>query len=432
MKKALFIITLIIISLIPIYSMAVIELKPSLKITEKYSDNIFLTPSDEEDDFITEIFPYIFLKYKPNKRIKSTIHYGLKFKFYARHNRLNETDIDEIQRISLGTFITPSQWMSIEIYDVYQKIPIDIRKNIAEENEYTNMISRNILRMLPYIKIPITPSISSKLGYEYVNRWYKYEKGNDSESHTLYISIAKRFPLNLDVSLNYNFTMYRPELTEDVDTHKISINTEYTGVRYLKVWGGIGKYYLDYQISDDKENTFWNAGGEMILRALGNVRIGMEYTASILETSFREERLEEIIVQDETPSVSSGLMRLERVNLYLEIKGEEIDFEFNPYYSIKEEINAEREDKIKGIKIVFSKQLLDELVIYTDGSFEWLKFRPEDNKADRYSTGFSIDYILSRYVTLAFGYRYNFNDDDQIDEYDYTNNIIWVQGRLNF
>ena len=67
----------------------VLTLTPSLTIGERYDDNIFQEPEDEEDDFITMISPAIQLRYLPRAETDLTFEYKPVLEFFADNDSQN-------------------------------------------------------------------------------------------------------------------------------------------------------------------------------------------------------------------------------------------------------------------------------------------------------------------------------------------------------
>ncbi|MEK7698611.1 MAG: TIGR03016 family PEP-CTERM system-associated outer membrane protein, partial [Nitrospirota bacterium] len=81
-------------------AMAKLDIKPALTLREEYNDNIFLTKTNREDDFITSVSPNIRLNYALSY-LDLSLDYGLNFKFFAHHSELNLTSLTNTQTASL-------------------------------------------------------------------------------------------------------------------------------------------------------------------------------------------------------------------------------------------------------------------------------------------------------------------------------------------
>ena len=104
----------------------------------------------------------------------------------------------------------------------------------------------------------------------------------------------------------------------------------------------------------------------------------------------------------------------------------------NPFYSKEDYENVDRTDEIAGVRIDISKSLSEILNASLQGMWERQEFQPVEEEVIRYSIGGTLDYMLSRSITTSVGYRYNNRDSDLDDSDDFHNNIVWLQGKVNF
>lgn len=161
-------------------SWAEFRITPSISIREEYNDNIFLTNTDEEEDFITTINPSLNLTYNTSI-LTLALDYGLDFKFYVNNSDRNQTSLSNTQRARLDTTISAYRDIFfIKIFDEYKRVPIDERRQIAYDNIFVNMTDSNTLLINPYFEYPITQTIKARIAYTYENIWYKEEEGDDS------------------------------------------------------------------------------------------------------------------------------------------------------------------------------------------------------------------------------------------------------------
>jgi hypothetical protein len=442
MKKIVYV-TLVMILILSVssFSFSEVTLVPSISVTERYNDNIFLTASDEEDDFITIISPNIILNYTPSRYLDVSLDYGLNFRFYSRNSDLNDTSLRETQFADFRAQARPLDHFFIDVTDSYKRIPVDVRRKVATDNDSENMTDSNIFTVSPYVEVPLTSTLLSRLGYRYTNAWYKVDEGNDSESHSGYVSLTKRFPFRLNVSLNYEYVAFRPELTTDkYDENNANLAADYRIGPNLQVWGEIGKAFLEFEDSSDEDETLWDVGFEYRLGFWGSASVGAAYSASISEIgniltysdasdATDDAGIESDFVRDRN-SVATGVTKTKQVDLYLKVD-KDFRITVNPFYRDSEELKTSRVDKITGVSIDVGKPLTTKLSASLDGLWERQRFFPQDAKVYLYSLGTSFDYSLSRSITTELGYRYNKRDSrTNVDDYD--NNIVWIEAKLTF
>ena len=155
------------------YVEARLEIVPSVGLREQYNDNIFLSGSDREDDFISIISPKVVLNYDRGEKLNLAADFGFNFRFYADHNELNDTGLRDALNGTLQSRLRPLNRVFIDVYDRYSRVPVDVRNKLASDNFFTNMTDSNEFRISPYIELPLTPSWTARTGYRYINNWYR-------------------------------------------------------------------------------------------------------------------------------------------------------------------------------------------------------------------------------------------------------------------
>jgi uncharacterized protein (PEP-CTERM system associated) len=287
MKNIAGLITLVItVFMMPGLSFAkALELGAGIGIKETFDDNLFLTRTDREHDFITTINPFVRLSYSPHETLNVHLNYGLDFRFYARHSEKNDTSLSGTQNAQFRTDFQPLKYLFIDVSDVYTRVPIDSRANSVQDNFVTNMTDSNTFRVSPYIRFPITPTISTEIGYAYTNLWHR--EGNDSETHSAFASLSKLFPFGLTTSLNYSYTAYRPRDTmDDYDSNEVSVSASYGSPMGFSVWGEVGRSWMDYSEFSNKTVDFWNVGTNYTFRFSESTSLGVSYSQSSSEDEF--------------------------------------------------------------------------------------------------------------------------------------------------
>ena len=314
---------------IPASSFAKFTVVPAVSVQEEYNDNIFLDSSGEEDDFITTVSPEVKLEYSPDKSLDMRLDYSLNFRYYRDHSNLNDTDIRETQNVEFQSQARPFNRVFIDISDVYDRVPVDVRERFALDNAYFNMTDRNTFSVSPYMILPLTSTISTTIGYSYSNIWHRDEEPVDSYSHSAYMTIDKRFSSKINAVLKYRYLAYRPELSGDgtavneYDRHEGSVGIVYQATSGFKFNGEVGRSQTDFQGTDNTKTTFWNIGTDY---NFGSSNIGAKYNYSLNDSPI------------------SGAFKRSRIDLRLET-GRVLRLIVNPYYSSDKYININRDRK---------------------------------------------------------------------------------------
>lgn len=448
MKKIIYLSTLFIICLLsagePVF--AKLEITPSLKINESYNDNIYLTKTDREDDFITKISPAISLKYAIQP-FDLSLDYSLDFKFYGEHSDLNETSIGEVQKIRFQEQVRPLKYLFVDLYDVYKRVPVDVRRSVEIDNTFVNMTESNTFSVSPYAVLPLTSTTSITTGYAYSNVWYKNEDSVDFDGHSVFLALNKKFSSKIIGTLRSDYFAYRPEITADYDRYSGSAAFKYLVSSNFTSWGGIGYAHLDFSGVADEKTTFWNAGSEYKLNILGGSSLGVSYSSFFSESEgivAQQKYLSDYLLVDkdyqiigtipvyttENKTTTIGAAKTKTLAFY--VKAEQpLKTTVKSYYSVEEELISDREDEIKGVSVSINKNLSERMSISLNGSLENQKFLPGTEKIWLYSIGSGLNYKLSRMITASLGYRYN-NRNSNINSNDFHNNIFWLQSAVTF
>jgi hypothetical protein len=394
-----------------------------VEVNEKYTDNLFLSSTDREYDFITTISPSISLSYAPNKTLDLNLDYGLNFRYYSQHSDLDDTSIGESQTIRFSTNYRPLSRLFLDISDVYQRVPIDNRGEVAFENVYMNMTAQNIFSVSPYIEFPLSQTVSSTIGYTFADIWYRVDEAVDYNSHLGFFRISKQFPFGFSTQLNYSSYAYRPKKNNPLyDRHQGSVGAGYQIIKDITISGEVGKAKYDYKTREDEIYDFWNVGlsTDHGIKLTGHISITAGYSTSFSDSN-----------------AQGDVAKSKRIDLGLlyETNGE-LEFNIKPYYITDEFITTDREDEIIGVAIDFSKPMTRKITATIRGLWERHELLdiqvPEESYNERrnnYSVSAGLDYRAGKRITTSFGYAYNYRNSND-DTYDFYNNVAWIQATL--
>ena len=393
-------------------SWAWLHIAPSISVREEYNDNIFLTPSDKESDFITTIRPYINLSAETDY-LKLSLDYGLDVILYIHNPDENETSLKGAQRINLDTTLSPyKDIFFIKISDVYQRVSIDEREQVAYDNTFVNMTDSNKFFFNPYVEYPLSGTVKARLSYSYGNIWYSEDTGNNAESHLASLSIIKELSAKLTGTVSYDYLLYRPTNNERQFNEAYDRQTPRLQLRYalgpnFTIEGGIGQTWFDFERSEDRDFFLWNILAQY--KVTENISIGAGYAVDFLDS-----------VQDGTyeNKVATGTASYTgKIPLHLTV------FKKDDTY-----LSTDREDESTGVILGTTMPITAKIDGSLNGRYTKYKFLPEDEKTDRYGIQIQFAYKLKRTV-FSLGYTYNQNDSN-FDDNDYKNNIVWAQVSL--
>jgi hypothetical protein len=399
------------------YSFAKFAVTPSVELKERYNDNIFLSGSDKEYDYITIITPKIKLEYSPDNRLELALNYLRDIRYYSRHSELNETNQKDTQDIEFMAHAKPLKYFVIDISDRYRRVAVDIRARIAPENELVNMTDSNTFSVSPYLTLPLSSTLSTTFGYKYDITWYRFEEMADYENHSAFLVLNKKISSKLNGGVKYEFYRYVtrqadiPSVLENYDSHRGSFIVDYQIMPKVKVNGEVGESWFDYKSGGDNPRfTFWNISADFISSEA--MSLGARYGVSLSD------------------SPTSGLFKNRRGDILLKT-GKILKLTINPYYFVDKFLREDREDRVNGINVYIARPLTGKIDLALDGNWEKQKFLPEEEKVRIYSAGGGLDYLLFPKITVGIHYRYN-KRNSTVDTEDFTNNIAWILAKVVF
>lgn len=390
---------------------------PSVEVREEYNDNIFLVKTLTEDDFITTIYPRVKLKYSPSKILDLSLDYGLRFNFFARHSHLDDTSLSETQNIDFKSQFRPLNHIFIDTSDVYEKVQVDVRDPVAEDNVFFNKTVRNTFIVSPFMKFPLTSTMDITPGYSYSNIWHKSEEFNDYEVHSAYVDLSESFTKQFSGAVKYTYSVYNnlsdeaiAGVADEYHRHIGSVRARYQVTDEFNIYGEFGRAWTDFEGQEELvETDFWNAGTDY---TFASSTVGAGYSLTLYD------------------SPSSGAFKRKRVDITFKT-GRQFSLYINPFYSIDTYLNSDREDRIVGTDVEMSKSISEILRISLDGGYEKQEFFPESEIVHRSSISVGLEYMITRNITAGTGYTYNNRDSDS-GASDFSNNILWLNAEVTF
>lgn len=454
---------------------AELKLTPGLIVREEYNDNIDLTKDNRRDDFITTVAPSLNALIDTNL-LKLSLDYGLYFKLFAKHSDENETSLAKTQRVRFDTTYNPIRdILFLKVSDVYARLPIDERRQVAAGNDFVNTTDSNILTVNPYIVLPLTSSINFTAGYTYKNTWYDDPDGETAQDHTATGRLTKTFGERLSLYGEYAYRAHRPkDETNDVntiartlvgillpqgtpiyddvistqkngwdayDTHSGTLGTTYQVTPKLTLNGSIGKVYYRYKTGTATNIIqYYDGAGTIENEEVVVVKTKPDDADSLIWNVMANYTLSErfslgaYYSQDFYDSVNEGAVKRETTGGSIKYS-HAIEATLAGFYTNSTYETEDRKDKSAGGTLSAKVPLGSSLAANVGGSYTHYKFSPDSvititEKVNRYTAQASLDYTL-RILTMGLGYTWNYNDSN-VDVNDYRNNIVWLQARLTY
>ncbi len=384
-------------------SRAELSLTPAISLREEYNDNLFLTAYDEEGDFLTVVSPAIALTYVAG-RLDLSLDYRVDFDFYSYNPDRN--DIRQLGRFE-STVSSYGDVFFIRVSDVFARIPIDVRRQVALDNILTNTTDSNRFIVNPYLEYPLSETFRTRVDYTYENIWYEEEEGDDAENNSATVSLIKDLTSKMTASLAYTYLSHRPDRTDEYDRQDAGFSIDYKLSPKLSLNAGAGRTWFKYRIGTELDSAVWNIKADYLL------------TESLALSAGYSEGFSD--------SVNVGAYKRKSSTASISYSGKST-LSLSAFRNIDNYIIANREDRSRGVTLGSSIPLTSRITGRLTGRYIYYEFFPDDENVDRYSLGLSFIYSL-RMLTATLGYTHNLSDSD-IEANDYRNNIAWLQVRL--
>lgn len=396
--------------LISLSAAAQLEVHPYLTVEEEYTDNLFLDSSNEQEDFITTIEPGISLLYK-SRSVDISADYSLRYLSYQDNSDRNIDDFEDVQRADASAVFFAGRPFTLTISETITREALDESDVNAEDNDLVNRTTVYHLLVNPEYSLEITPSFSLVFGYSYDRVDYVADEGNDSEEHTGRISAVKELSSNTSVSLNYAYTVHQSDTDDDFDQQDYSVGiSQQVGPR-LNLAADVGYSMVEFDDGRDSEDANWMLSGTYGLsEALSlNVEFGQTFSTS----------------------ATAGLTKSRSAVMGLAYVKNDLTANAELYWDQSDYLYSSREDEAIGTRMDINIPLTVAFSTTLDAEYENASFDDTtDEDVDRYSIGSSLDFEYRRFFA-SLGYRYRLNDSN-VEDNDYTNNIINLSATVRF
>lgn len=399
--------------LLPLSAFASIEYHPRFSLSEEYNDNLFLTHTDEEEDWITTVEPGIALLYHATA-VELNLDYALRYQNYQNHRDENLDTFEDMQRANATALFFKGRPFTLRISELITRETLDERLNSTAYNDVVNKTTLYHLLVAPEYRWQLTPSFSLVFDYSYDRLDYVAPAGNDSEEHAGKVSFVKNLATNTEISASYRYAEH--QVKRQTATNKdynrqdysLALSQQFGGRTSGRIEGGYAN--VEYDDGENVNNTRWLA--ELTYKIAEPLSATLNYS------------------QDFVISATDGLTKTRSATFSLDYDRNDLKSGLAMYWNEAKYIQITRKDQFMGARANLHLPLAKAFFLEFDADFERAKFKPEDETADRYGIGAAAG-IEYRRILATLGYHYRLNNSD-IDSNDYQNNVITLSASLRF
>lgn len=259
------------------------DLKPTIAVSEEYTDNVFDT-SQKRTDYITRAMPGLTLLYKA-PLWDWDLAYNLDYRYYARQSRGNETTHNLGTK---GVVKLIDEVLFLELSDTYKRVSLDVARDTTNESLTNNQSDQNVGTVSPYLVLRPTSSMTVRTGYRYKNTWYREPSAVDKRSHVVFLDSSYELTPRLYANLGYTFT--REDSSQyGFYRHELSAGPRYEYAEKSFLFAQGGATLTEYDALPQTVDPNWNAG---ITHAFDMVTVtlsaGVTYTDNPLGSSSQQ------------------------------------------------------------------------------------------------------------------------------------------------
>jgi len=229
--------------------------KPSITVSEEYTDNVFLSSLTQKSDYITRTRPGFTSKYNA-PFWEWDISYAYDFRYYARQSLKND-NTQEVNAKSLIKLI--DEKLFLELSDTYKRVSLDNVRDTTTESLSFSQTDSNTAVISPYIVLRPSAATTIKAGYRYINTLYKDPSAVDNINHIGFMESSCEIAPKLSINLEYSFTRQESDL-QQFNRHDAYLGSryEYADKSFVFAMGGASLAY--YNNGTKTKNPIWKGG----------------------------------------------------------------------------------------------------------------------------------------------------------------------------
>ncbi len=391
-------------------SAAEYRLEPSIHVREEYNDNIFLTPMNQEYDYITSIIPRVHFSY--NAAFWDwDASYSYNYRYFALTPPHHSSNVDsQYASITNQTRIV-EDLIFLELRDNYQNVSLDIRRDFTAQSYFVNQTEQNIGSVNPYIVLHPSARTKVNVGYMYENIWYRDPSAIDKVNNIGYGEMEHELTSKLTSTIGLRYTEDR-NVVQNYNMIKIYTGMNYQYVEGSNLYGTIGYFQADLENNGRVTQPTWDLGfNHRFPKFSFSFDSGLNYIEDPTRVLRRQDRY-----------VATISRETERTTYRV----------FASLYEYRNALTKHLEDTSYNVGGRISHKMTTNSTISFDLSYQRLEDHVANTYTEIYLNGARYEYLLRENLTLALEYRYTNSYSPDIFTSDYYNNRVFVEVTKNF
>lgn len=357
------------------------ELHPSLAVSEEFTDNVFETRLNRTSDYITRTLPGLALIYKA-PALNADVGYLFDYRHYAKKKRDDEITHSLSAK---GLLTAVEDFIYLDVGDEYQRVSLDVTRDVARESLFLNQSDRNVVTVSPYLILHPTQRISARPGYRFIDTRYFSSTGIDKTDHVGFLDMTYELMKSWSLTAAYSFTRELAVVDNFSEQQALGgFRYEYAQMSFL--FAQAGNTWVKYDSGHALSSILWNAGITHVFDSVtATITTGVRYNEDPLRN----------VVQE---SFISGILekRFKRGSL-----------SFSPMYS---EYVMTESDALQTKKYGATAQGRYEISQELEGRFAFTAEKYEQPLLGSYTRRYQVDsglsYLLASQLTASLSYIY--------------------------
>ena len=264
-----------------------IEFKPSIAISEEFTDNILEVAKNKRNEYITRVQPGFSSRYEA-PLWNWDMGYNFDYQNYARNSRSN--DYTHYAKL-IGNISLLNNFLNLHLDDSYQRVTLDVARDVATESSlFLNQTDQNKATIFPYLIWRLGEKSSLKTGYSYTDIRY-WGEGIERREHGAIADLNHEFTSQFSLTASYGFTHLESRPSQ-YNQHNISGGFRYEYADKSFIFGKVGNTWQQFKNGGSSSFIFWNAGithdmGFAVATLESNVQTAVDpLSVSTKETSY--------------------------------------------------------------------------------------------------------------------------------------------------
>ncbi|MFZ2948390.1 MAG: TIGR03016 family PEP-CTERM system-associated outer membrane protein [Desulfuromonadaceae bacterium] len=230
--------------------------KPSVRVSEEVTDNIYEQSSAKRSEYITRLLPGATFHYTSPIWTWDAA-YTIEYRTYAKNSRKDENNHNAAAK---GNIALVENFLFLDLSDTYKRVTLDVSRNVETESSiFLNQTDQNIASISPYLLWRLRGDNTLKTGYRFVDTRYWDSIGIDKQEHRGFADLTHDLTSRFSLSAGYAFTRLESNPSQ-YNKHDLYGGFKYEYADKSFIFGQLGNSWQQFDGGVDVNYLFWDAG----------------------------------------------------------------------------------------------------------------------------------------------------------------------------